>query len=158
MIFLLFSLGITFCILLFHEHRTNPLGWMVAVMPPSLSSILSSVTAKGVMVVGEVDNALYLATRHIAISGGEIALRFFLGNASLTKSPSHRQHGVMTFTLHKVLRSLLRPMLIKSRNDSIISEQFVPKVMQEVGSPDVELLRYHVIRATDCYSLVLSRL
>ena len=144
--------------LLFHEHHTNPLGWMVAGMPPSLSSVLSSVTAKGVMVVGEVDNVLYLGTRHIAIFGDEIAFRFFLGNASLTESPGHRQHGGMTLSLREVFWSLLRPVFIKSRNDSIICEQVIPKVMQEVGSPDVELLRYHVIRATDCYSLVLSRL
>ena len=142
--------------LLFHEHHTNPLGWMVAVMPPSLSSVLSSVTAKGVMVVGEVDNTLYLAIGHVAISGGEISLRFFLSNASLTKSPGDRQHGVMTMTLHEVFGSLFRPMLIKSRNDCIICEQIVPKVMQEVGRPDIELLRYHVLGATDCYCLVLS--
>lgn len=110
------------------------------------------------MVVGEVDNALYLAIRHIAISGGEIAFRFFLGNASLTESTGHRQYGSMTMTLHEVLRSLFRPMLIKSRNDSIIREQVIPKVMQEVGSPDVELLRYHSFSATDRYCLVLSRL
>ena len=65
--FLLFSLGIAVQMLLFHEHHTNPLGGMVADMPPSLSSVLSSVTTKGVMVVSEVDNTLYLATRHIAI-------------------------------------------------------------------------------------------
>ena len=96
---------------------------MVADMPPSLSSVLSSVTAKGVMVVGEVDNALYLAIGHVAISGGEIGFRFFLSNASLTESPGDRQHSIMTLALHEVFGFLLRPMLIKSRNDCIIREQ-----------------------------------